>query len=90
VVATEVRKLAERSADAAGQISALINNAVAEVRTGAEVSAQSASSFESIISQVQELTSYVDKISEKTTEQRDSMDMVTQIINELQRTMAGH
>jgi len=90
VVATEVRKLAERSADAAGQISALINNAVAEVRTGAEVSAQAASSFESIISQVQELTSYVDKISEKTTEQRDSMDMVTQIINELQRTMAGH
>ena len=87
VVAAEVRKLAERSAGAAGQISALISQAVTEVETGAEVSSKASDSFEAIIATVQELGAMVDEIAATAQDQSRTAQNVTGLIDDLGETL---
>ena len=83
VVAGEVRKLAERSSEAAREIAALIEESVAQVGRGAIVSAEAAQSFEGIKSSVARTGDSVASITETATRQRATARDVTTLIHEL-------
>lgn len=89
VVASEVRKLAERSALAAREIAGLIEESAANVAQGAEVSKAAASSFAGIISSVERTVDSVSKIAAATEEQRATADRVTQLIDDLATAVGG-
>ena len=88
VVAAEVRKLAERSSDAAKEISSLIESSVVQVNQGAEVSKSAASSFEGIMSSVQATARSVMEIAESTQRQRQMADEVSSLIEALARDVS--
>lgn len=88
VVAAEVRKLAERSSDAAKEISSLIESSVVQVNQGAEVSKSAASSFEGIMSSVQATAFSVMEIAESTQRQRQMADEVSSLIEALARDVS--
>lgn len=83
VVAAEVRKLAERSADAAKEISTLIESSVEQVEQGADVSKSAASSFEGIMTSVEATAVSVRQIAQATEQQRQMADEVSQLIETL-------
>ena len=56
VVASEVRSLAQRSAAAAKEIKALINDSVAKVGTGSRQVAEAGRTMEAIVQSVQRVT----------------------------------
>ncbi len=83
VVAAEVRKLAERSANAAKEISTLIESSVEQVEQGADVSKSAASSFEGIMSSVEATAVSVRQIALATGQQRQMADEVSLLIEAL-------
>lgn len=89
VVAAEVRKLAERSSDAAKEISTLIESSVVQVSQGAEVSKSAAGSFEGIMSSVQATAASVMDIAESAQLQRQMAGEVSSLIEALARDV-GH
>jgi methyl-accepting chemotaxis protein len=83
VVAGEVRKLAERSSQAAREIAKLIDESVQQVSHGAEVSKDAARSFEGIMSSVGRTGSSVSAIAGAAEQQRQMADQVTDVIVKL-------
>jgi methyl-accepting chemotaxis protein len=88
VVAGEVRKLAERSSQAAREIAKLIDESVQQVSHGAEVSKDAARSFEGIMSSVGRTGSSVSAIAGAAEQQRQMADQVTDVIVKLAGTSA--
>lgn len=86
VVASEVRKLAERSAVAAKEIANLIDESTRHVSDGARVSKAAASSFEGILSSAQSTVVNVGQIANATSAQRDTAQQVAQLIEALTRS----
>lgn len=89
VVAAEVRRLAERSSEAAQQITTLIDDSVAQVVHGADVSRDVARCFEGIMSSVARTGSSVQLISHATEEQRQVVDAVSRQIAALAGAREG-
>ncbi|WP_276679791.1 methyl-accepting chemotaxis protein [Thalassolituus oleivorans] len=87
VVAAEVRKLAERSSDAARQISDLIKASVEEVQRGVSVSTTASKSFEGIINQLGTLVKTVDQISLVANHQHDYAKDVSDVIEDLRKIL---
>ena len=83
VVATEVRKLAEKSAQAAKEINELIRESSSSVQEGAEVSKAAANSFEGIMTLLNDTVKSVNHIVEVTTSQKKDAKTVSDLINEL-------
>jgi methyl-accepting chemotaxis protein len=83
VVASEVRKLAERSAQAAIEIAKLIDESGAQVANGAEVSKEAASSFEGIMASVSRTGNSVSQIAEAAERQREVAQKVSLLISAL-------
>lgn len=83
VVAAEVRKLAERSAGAAKEITTLIEQSSREVNEGAEVSRAASTSFEGILGNVTLTVSRVDSIAKAAEIQVELADGVANLIHEL-------
>ena len=83
VVASEVRKLAERSSEAAREIAVLIKESVAQVGQGAVVSAEVAQSFDGIKNSVARTGKSVATIAETAARQRSTARDVTTMIHEL-------
>jgi methyl-accepting chemotaxis protein len=83
VVAGEVRKLAERSSQAAREISKLIDESVQQVSNGATVSKDAASSFEGIMSSVKRTGNSVTEIANAAESQRKMAQDVTLVIQTL-------
>lgn len=83
VVAGEVRKLAERSAEAAKEISKLISESAKEVEEGTHVSYSASKSFEGILSSVDRTRDSVSQIASSTKSQRDMANNVSTLIEKL-------
>jgi methyl-accepting chemotaxis protein len=76
VVASEVRSLAGRSASAAREIKALINDSVTKVESGSKLVAHSGTSLSSIVASVQKVATIIGEISQASAEQTSGIDQV--------------
>ncbi|HWA26912.1 MAG TPA: methyl-accepting chemotaxis protein [Lacunisphaera sp.] len=85
VVAEEVRALAQRSATAAKETAAKIEDSVAKSTQGAQLSGEVARSFESIRTHVVQLDSLIGEISTASSEQTQGIDQVRDAVSELDR-----
>lgn len=89
VVASEVRKLAERSGEAANQISDLIRLSADEVRRGADVQRTAVAQFEDIIRQISAMVNFVDEIVAATGGQQELAQDVKLAIADLQQILVS-
>lgn len=83
VVAAEVRKLAERCAQAAKEITELIDDSVRHVSSGADTSRHAANSFERILAAVSSTASSVEKIVSSTENQTAVSQQVQTLLDAL-------
>ena len=102
VVAQEVRALAQRSAEAAKEIKALISTSSRQVADGAELVGQTGAALERIAGQVTEISGVVSEIASSAQEQSLGLSQVNTAFNQMdqvtqqnaamvqQATAAGH
>lgn len=85
VVAEEVRALAQRSATAAKETAAKIEDSVAKSQQGARISGEVAKSFETIQQQILNLDTLVSEIATASHEQNQGIDQVTAAVAQMDR-----
>ena len=85
VVAGEVRSLAQRSAEAAKEIKALIGASVAKVQTGAELVGNAGRTMDEIVASVQRVSSMIGEISLAATEQSGGIGQISSSVAVLDR-----
>jgi methyl-accepting chemotaxis protein len=85
VVADEVRNLAQRSAQAAKDTATLIGETVARVDDGGSIVSELDGKFNAIIDSLNKVRSSIDRISDATREQSDSIDRIDASMTELER-----
>ncbi len=83
VVAGEVRSLAQRSAEAAKEIKALISDSVAQVDNGSRLVGDAGSTMDEIVAQVRRVTDLIGEISAATVEQSSGIARVNDAIGGL-------
>jgi len=86
VVAAEVRSLAQRSAQAAREIKALIGASVEKIAAGGVLVRDAGRTMEDIVLQVKRVTDLVTQISASSQEQSQGIDQVSDSVGELDRT----
>ncbi|MYM66738.1 methyl-accepting chemotaxis protein [Pseudoduganella sp. FT55W] len=86
VVATEVRNLAQRSAAAAKEIKALIDDSVEKVGSGTKLVEQAGSTMHEVVSSIKQVTDIVGEISAATQEQNDGIAQVHRAVTEMDQT----
>ncbi|MDP9799653.1 methyl-accepting chemotaxis protein [Catenuloplanes nepalensis] len=86
VVAGEVRKLAERSSEAAREISNLIHESAARVGQGSQVSHRAQAAFADILKSVGSTGESIRRIADSTQKQQAASVTVTRLINELTKS----
>jgi methyl-accepting chemotaxis protein len=90
VVAGEVRSLAQRSADAAREIKALIGNSVERVESGARLVSQAGGTMQEIVASVNRVSQIIGEITSTSTEQSDGIGQVNTAVTQLdQMTQAN-
>ncbi len=83
VVASEVRSLAQRSAGAAKEIKALIDNSVEKVDAGAKLVDQAGATMEEIVESVKRVTDIMAEIAAASAEQTAGIEQVNQAITQM-------
>ncbi|MBV8501887.1 MAG: PAS domain-containing protein [Paucibacter sp.] len=83
VVAAEVRSLAQRSAEAAREIKALIGASVERVDAGAQLVDDAGKTMEEIVTQVRRVSDLIGEISTATSEQGDGIVQVNKSVEHL-------
>ena len=83
VVATEVRNLAGRSATAAKEIKALIQDSVRKVDEGSDLVTQSGHTLEQIVASVKKVTDIVAEIAAASNEQSAGIEQVNKAVMQL-------
>ena len=84
VVANEVQKLAQRSADAANEIKALIKNSTEKVQEGTELVTRSSHALEDIVQTSNETNELMRRISQASQEQASALNQVNAAIAQLE------
>jgi methyl-accepting chemotaxis protein len=87
VVAAEVRALAQRSAEAARQITALIEDSVARVEAGTRQADGAGRTMEDIVSSVKRVNDFVSEISVASDEQLRGIEQVGQAISQMDQVV---
>ncbi len=85
VVAGEVRSLAQRSAEAAKEIKALIQASVQRIEAGAHLVEQAGATMGDIVQSVNRVNRIMSEINASTVEQSKGIGSVSQSVNELDR-----
>ncbi|NMG01288.2 methyl-accepting chemotaxis protein, partial [Aromatoleum toluolicum] len=83
VVATEVRNLAQRSAESARQIRTLIDNSVTQVRHGVGQINDVNQTLDQIVSGIRELATSIHAISTASDEQSNGLAQISEAIHHL-------
>ncbi len=83
VVATEVRELAQRSANAAKEIKDLINASGAEVKAGVDLVNETGQALETIVSDVSEISEHVVAITAAANEQSSGLQEIDQSVGNI-------
>ena len=84
-MASEVRSLAQRSAEAAKEIKVLISGSVDQVRLGTEVAQSAGNAITEIVSSAKQINSIISEISVASTEQSSGISQVSSSVQELDR-----
>lgn len=83
VVAAEVRNLAQRSAAAAKEIKALIDDSVGNVEKGSALVGQAGTTMEGIVGSIRRVTDIMGEITAATQEQTIGIDQINQAIGQM-------
>jgi methyl-accepting chemotaxis protein len=83
VVATEVRNLAQRSANAAKEIKGLIGDSVDKVGAGSKLVADAGTTMEEIVSSVRKVTDIMAQITSASAEQSEGIEQVNQAVAQM-------
>ncbi|THF49009.1 methyl-accepting chemotaxis protein [Allorhizobium terrae] len=83
VVAQEVRELAQRSANAAKDIKALIHTSNAQVTSGVQLVGETGKALETIVSEVQEINRHVSAIVDAAHEQSSGLQQINTAVNQM-------
>ena len=83
VVASEVRNLAQRSAGAAKEIKALIDDSVSKVAAGSKLVDEAGSTMHDIVASVQRVTDIMGEITSASKEQEAGIEQINQAITEM-------
>ncbi|EPV8383110.1 methyl-accepting chemotaxis protein [Enterobacter cloacae] len=83
VVAEEVRNLAKRSADAAKEISQLINTSVNNIDIGSRQVGQASTVMQEIVTSVAQVTQIMGEITSASDEQSAGINQISQAVNEM-------
>jgi methyl-accepting chemotaxis protein len=83
VVATEVRSLAQRTAEAAKEIKGLIQDTLQKVEKGSELVNRSGATLQSIVGSVKRVTDIVGEIAAASSEQSIGVDQVNTAITQM-------
>jgi methyl-accepting chemotaxis protein len=83
VVASEVRSLAQRSAGAAREIKALIDDSVQQVETGAKLVQQAGTTMAEVVASVRGVTDIMGEITSASQEQSSGIEQVNQAITQM-------
>jgi methyl-accepting chemotaxis protein len=86
VVATEVRNLAGRSATAAKEIKALIQDSVAKVDEGSKLVDESGRTLDEIVNAVKKVTDIVAEIAAASREQSSGIEQVNKAVMQMDQT----
>jgi methyl-accepting chemotaxis protein/methyl-accepting chemotaxis protein-1 (serine sensor receptor) len=85
VVADEVRNLAQRSAQAARDTAALIEESIARSQNGATKVEQVAAAIQAITASVQQVKGIVEEVRESSHQQTQGIDQVSQAIAQMEK-----
>jgi methyl-accepting chemotaxis protein len=83
VVATEVRSLAQRSSQAAKDITDLITNSSGQVQDGVDLVNRAGQSLKEILDSVREVAAIVADIAHASTEQASGIDQINKALNQM-------
>jgi methyl-accepting chemotaxis protein len=83
VVATEVRNLAKRSADAAKEINQLINQSVKSVDDGSKLIGNAGKTMEEIVTSVTHVSDIMNEITQASEEQSTGVGQIAAAVNEM-------
>lgn len=83
VVATEVRNLAQRSAGAAKEIKALINDSVEKVDVGGKLVDEAGKTMEEIVTSVKHVADIMNEITAASSEQSNGIEQINQAIAQM-------
>jgi len=83
VVATEVRSLAQRSANAAKEIKLLIDDSVGKVNAGTALVGEAGTTISEVVKSVKHVTDIVNEIAAASREQSAGIDQVNQAIGQM-------
>ncbi|MGH7767162.1 MAG: methyl-accepting chemotaxis protein [Candidatus Binatia bacterium] len=90
VVASEVRNLAQRSATAAKEIKALIQDSVGKVESGSELVNKSGQTLGEIVSSVKRVTDIIGEIATASEEQSTGIDQVNRAVTQMDHVVQSN
>ncbi|MCF1473038.1 MULTISPECIES: HAMP domain-containing methyl-accepting chemotaxis protein [Rhizobium/Agrobacterium group] len=83
VVAQEVRELAQRSANAAKDIKALITTSNSQVQSGVQLVGETGTALQTMVAEVQEINRHVSAIVEAAHEQSSGLQQINTAVNQM-------